>query len=578
MWRSVEKYRQLLADNSGNIAITAALTSPLIAGALALGVDVGLLSMQRREVQQAADLAAISAATDITNAEKIVARHFRLNSNNLAVKAPGGFLLDENTLVKLDEQKILENKAGYATVRRGVYVPDPAVESGKRFVEGATPANAVQVSIAEKGDLYFAGMFASPPMLAATGTAASTRLASFSVGSRLASLDGGLLNQILGGLLGTTVSLRAVDYDALLAADVNALKVIDALAIDLGLTAGTYNQVLATEVGFGKLLDALTRTTGVKPAVLVILNNLQKTANKTKVTLKLREILNLTPYENRLVGSGDHLSVTASVFDLINAAAVAGNGGNQIAVNLGATVPGLASVSLRLAIGEPPVGTPSLAVGDIGTIVRTAQIRLSLEVEIDGLAAIAGLRVRVPLYIDVAHTEARLASISCTGGGAGSVNVEVVPGVANIALGEINTAAFNNFGTEPRVTKADIISSALLKIAAIGHVDIANLKKTTLTFLPAEISNGTVKNVSTKDTLTSLVNSLLRNLDVEIKLLFLTLGTPTAIQHALADTLSLVTAPLDKVLYNVLLTLGIKIGEADVRVTGVKCQSPALVL
>jgi uncharacterized membrane protein len=103
------------------------------------------------------------------------------------------------------------------------------------------------------------------------------------------------------------------------------------------------------------------------------------------------------------------------------------------------------------------------------------------------------------------------------------------------------------------------------------------MTKTKVTFSQADITQGTVKNVSTKDTATSLIQSLLKNLDLDIKVLFLTLGTPTLVTSALADTLSLVTKPLDTVLYNTLLVLGIKIGEADVRVTDVRCMQPALV-
>jgi uncharacterized membrane protein len=103
------------------------------------------------------------------------------------------------------------------------------------------------------------------------------------------------------------------------------------------------------------------------------------------------------------------------------------------------------------------------------------------------------------------------------------------------------------------------------------------MSRKTLSFTPANIAAGDIKSVSTEDTVTSLVTSLLKNLDLDIKVLFLTLGRPTAIQSALADTLSLLTKPLDKVLYNTLLTLGIRIGEADVRVTSVSCQRPALV-
>lgn len=99
----------------------------------------------------------------------------------------------------------------------------------------------------------------------------------------------------------------------------------------------------------------------------------------------------------------------------------------------------------------------------------------------------------------------------------------------------------------------------------------------TLEFLPSDIAAGKIKTVSTKDTLTSLTTSLLGNLELDIKILFITLGTPKAVQQALADTLATVTQPLDDVLYNTLLALGIRVGEADVRVTGVTCQRPVLV-
>lgn len=71
-----------------------------------------------------------------------------------------------------------------------------------------------------------------------------------------------------------------MDYQALLAADVNALKIVEALAIDLNLTAGTYKDVLKTEISYGKFLDVLTKTTGLQPAVVNILNTLQKPSTR----------------------------------------------------------------------------------------------------------------------------------------------------------------------------------------------------------------------------------------------------------------------------------------------------------
>src|SRR5690606_3641321 len=104
-----------------------------------------------------------------------------------------------------------------------------------------------------------------------------------------------------------------------------------------------------------------------------------------------------------------------------------------------------------------------------------------------------------------------------------------------------------------RVTQTAVVDSALLKILGKAQITASNMSKTKLTFTQTDITQAVVKNVSTKDTATSLVQSLLKNLDLDIKVLFLTLGTPTLITSALADTLSLVTKPLDNVLYNTLL-------------------------
>jgi uncharacterized membrane protein len=189
------------------------------------------------------------------------------------------------------------------------------------------------------------------------------------------------------------------------------------------------------------------------------------------------------------------------------------------------------------------------------------------------------MKVQVPLYLEVATAEAALSEINCLGGARNNATVKIkaVPGVAEIALGTVDTSAFDNFGSAPRVTKATIVSSALLKVTALGHVDADNMSPETLSFLPSEIQAGKIKSVSTKDTLTSLTTSLLGNLDLEVKILLLTLGSPQAVQTALASTLATVTQPLDNVLYNTLLALGIRIGEADIRVTDVACQRSVLV-
>lgn len=575
MSRLASRLTAFARDRSGNIAIMAGITSPLIIGALALGVDYGSLTLQKRQLQNTADLAAVSAAS-AGNPELAVLEFFRLNDQNLGVRTASGILTATGT-VPFDPDTVFSSRDGYAEIVKGRYIPDASLSVGQRFVPNATPTNAVKVNIVEKGRVYFAGSLIKSPIIGATGTAAAQRVAAFSIGSRLTSLNNGLLNNLLGGLLGTTVSLNLMDYQALVAADVNALSVIDALATDLNLTAGTYRDVIQTHVTYGQFLAALQKATGTRPSVTSALKSLEKVLNRTTVKLRMEQLIALDPILDKQIGNAENLNLQAGVFDLVTAAATAANGGRQLTLDTGVTVPGLAATQIRLAIGEPPAGTPPLAVGGKGSVVRTAQTRLSIDTKVDGLKALAGLTVNLPLYVEVATGEAKLSDIRCGPNGTGAVDVEVVPGIAELSLGRVDPAAFNNFDKTPRVTRTAIVDSLVLKVSGLSHVDSSNLTKTKLTFQQADIKQATSRTVSTKDISTSLVKSLLKNVDIDISLLFLTLGSNAVVQAALAETLSVATTPIDSLLYNTLLVLGIKVGEADVRVTDLRCMHPALV-
>ncbi|UIJ93644.1 hypothetical protein Q1M64_26220 [Sinorhizobium meliloti] len=268
-----------------------------------------------------------------------------------------------------------------------------------------------------------------------------------------------------------------------------------------------------------------------------------------------------------------------SALQIVSAAAVIANGEHQIALDAVAGLPGIASVKVRLAIGEPPVETPSHRLGSPGAAVRTAQTRLAVEVVIDGLAALAGTRIRLPIYVELAHAEAKLSDIRCYGGTPenAAVIIDAVPGVAEIALGDVDPTVLSSFSSDARVTRARLLDG-LIKIDGIAHVESKNLQPSRLAFSPAEVSSRTIKSVSTRDILSSTTKTLLGNLDAQINVGgLLSIGSPTLLQQALAQTLGAVTAPVDQLLYNLLLLVGVRVGEADVRVTGVKCQRPVLV-
>ncbi|KRB57113.1 hypothetical protein ASE04_28490 [Rhizobium sp. Root708] len=568
---------KFLAARDGNVAIMAALCAPLILYTLALGVDYGMMTLQQRRLQQLSDIGAIVAASDIANASSNLVANFQKNGLNVAVKTTNGYLTPSGSLPS-NTGKLSQYDA-VVQYTPGVYVADPSLTAAQRFVAGVQPYDAVKVAVQQKAELTFAASFATPPTLGATGTASASKIAAFSIGSRLASLNGGVLNALLGSLLGTTVSLKVADYEALAAADVDLLSYLDLLATSLNLKAATYDDLLNTDISYPRLLNTLGKTPGLSSTVTKALAALEKGLGSTQLKVKLKDLVDLGPMSERVIGSGSHLLVDATVMDILSATAMAANQRNQVAVNLAGTVPGLTSITLKLSIGERPKGVASNAVGATGAAVRTAQIRLAIEASIPGLATIAGLKVRVPLYVEAAYAEAKLASFSCLGGNPknASIGVDVVPGVAEIALGDVDPSAMANFGDKPRVTPATIIDATLLRVTGMADVNLTNTSKTRLGFQSTDIAAKTIKNVSTRDSLTSAVQSLLKNTDIQVQLLFIALGTNKAVMSAIADTLSGATAPLDELLYNTLLMLGIKIGEADVRMTDARCQQSVLV-
>lgn len=564
---------RLLADRSGNIGTLAALSLPLMIFSLALGVDYGYLTVQQRQLQASADLAAIAAASNVAEAEKAAATYFALNRLSVTVTGKNG--------VTIPSTPPGTSSAARASVERGRYIADPDIAPEDRFTPAGAEADAARVTLSRPADLFVAGVFMpQSPLLSATGSASRTKIAAFSIGTRLASLNEGILNALLGQLLGTSLSLKVMDYRALVDADLSVQPFLKAVATQLNLTAGTYEEVLNAGITMPQLLASMRAVEGLSGPVRSALHAIEKAAAGSKVKLPLTRILNIDPKKGVAVTTGGDWEMSVNALQMVTAAAALANGRNQVALDTGITLPGLAGVTVSLAIGEPPVETPPHRLGAPGSAVRSAQTRLAVEVGIDGLAALAGLRVKLPLYVEVAASEAKLADIRCLGGATTNANVSVdaVPGVAELAVGKVDPSVLSDFSDEPRVRKARLVDTALLSIDALAHGEVKNLTKTRLTYTPTEIAAKATKSVSTRDTLTSAIKSLLGDLDVEVNIKLLNLALNTSlVTKALASTLTTVTPAIDELLYNLLLAVGVKIGEADIRVTGVRCQRPALV-
>ncbi|MGX8009098.1 TadG family pilus assembly protein [Mesorhizobium sp. ORM8.1] len=575
--------RRLLADRSANFAVMTALCTPVALALTAFAVDEGALYNERRAAQSIVDIAAITAANNISNAQQAVLTALSDNGiTSVAVQQSG------TTIAPTATKAVVQ-------ITPGRYTGLTTIATGSRFQAGQLPYNAVQVSLKKQGTLYFAASMMSPPTIGTSAIGSAQPQAAFSVGSRLASLNGGILNALLGGLLGGNISLSVMDYNSLISADIDVLSFTDALATQLHLTGVSYNDVLASKATVGQIATAMANVPGLGNSAKVALQTMASSATNT-VKIPLSTLVDLGSVGNLGIGQKPPgLTVAASALSMLTAAAGLANGTNQVAVNLGATIPGLLSTTVSIAIGEPPQATPWLAVGELGTVVRTAQTRIKINASVGlGNSNLGGgislLAVNLPLNIEIAYAEARLTDITCpTGPSSIQVTIAAQPGVVAAHLANSNATGFADFTKPQSFSDAEIadvslklllINLSLIQINGSSYFNITNMTPTNLTFNATDIANKAIKTVSTKNLTQSLTTSLVNNLSLTVTALGLgidltaLLGT---VKPAVVTVLNGVTAPVDSLVYNLLGALGVRVGEADVRVTGATCGRSVLV-
>ncbi|CAN7488794.1 pilus assembly protein TadG-related protein [Devosia sp. LjRoot16] len=555
-------FRRFRAEERGNIAVMFALLLPVAMLAGAFAVDEGSLYLERRQAQSVADLAAIAAVTDPSKALDTAFRTFQANG------------LIGSTL-SIDDPSIQVRSSHPVQVVTGHYKAVPELSVAARFSPGGSPPNAVQVTYRKTGTLLLARPWQAPPEISVAALATANPQAAFSVGSRLASLNGGVANALLKSLLGTSATLDVMSYDALLDAKVDLLDFLDALNQQLHLSAATYGDVLKASASRGAIAAALASvlTGTAKTAATTLSTTIADTG-----TIPLLKLLDIGSLSALSVGSESGYFAGLSALELLNAAAVIAGNGKQIDLAVGATLPGLTSIALSVAIGEPPQHA-WYRVGEKGAVARTAQTRLKLTVKMLGGPILLGAGVTLPIYIEVAYAEARIRSLTCPGLGrqAGTAVVEVLPGVARLAIGNLAGASFTDFSAFPVVNQATILSALLLKIKARAAIVIGETSPILLNFSSEDVTQGTIKTATNHTIVGSLSKSLLDELDIDVDVLGIGLSTDAVIEAAVRTLVAPLAPVLDSTIFGVLEVLGVGIGEADVRVYSATCSRPVLV-
>lgn len=372
----------------GAIGLMAVVTLSLALLLMLLVVDSGRLYMEQRKLQRIADNAALEAVSrGGTCLSGLTAAAYAGQS-----AARNGLVVDADTTLATTCGSLVTGANNLRT-----YTADATQSSAVRVIASDTVATSVAAGIGA----LFSGTASFKTRLSATAVAAVPKpsVAQLTIRSTLLTIDtakSNLLNPVVGGLLGGNLSISAAGWQGLVNTDINLLSYLNQLAINLNVAAGNYTQLLNTNVTLTQLIQAaatVVQANGATVDVMTALGKLQVAAANAS-PVKLGDILSL---QTGMPSTA--LDANLKLFQLMQAMVQLSNSKSAVAATLPVSVLGLANVTVRVKVIEPPqlsaMGDPKLAKanpqGANQIYVRTAQVRTLLSVNLTGLAGATGL-------------------------------------------------------------------------------------------------------------------------------------------------------------------------------------------
>ena len=507
------------ASQRGAIGLMAATTLGLALLLMLLVVDSGRLYMEQRKLQRVADNAALEAVSRGGTCQA-----------GLSAAAYAGQSAVRNGFVVATGNTLTTTCGSLTTGANSLrtFNANPAQSAAVRVIA----TNTVPISVASGvGALFSPGPINLTTQLSATAVAAAPTppLAQLSIRSTIGtvnSTNSPILNAVVGNLLGGSVNISAVGWNGLLNSDINLLRYLDQLAIDLGVAAGNYTQLLNTQASLTRLIQTaatVVQANGATADILAALGALQVAVSAQIPQLKLGDILKL-----QTGAASTALDANLQLFQLLQAMIQLANSKSAVAAVIPANLLGLASVTVRVKVIEPPqlsaVGDPRLAIlsplGANRIYVRTAQVRTLISVNLTGLSGVTGLAnallglvgsltptlnsvlslnlaatinslgcllgagcqqvdpqvlpsPRIDINLELGGAKAYVTNYSCPTGNTGSKSLTVhsESSLADIKIGQIDPSTAFSSLTEPVVTPLPIIDLGIWtchKILGIG--------------------------------------------------------------------------------------------------------------
>lgn len=369
----------------GAIGLMAALTFALALVFLLVVIDSGRLYLEKRNLQRVADMAALEAATrggDCgVGTTALIYATASAQRNNFTV--PGA-------------DRTLAVACGALTVGANnlrVFGVDPSKSEAVRVIV----SHGVPQSLVGGIGAMFGGAPANSTItLSATAVAGlpGPPVAQLTIRSTL--VDVNLLNGFLSALAGASINLPVASWNGLLGADINLLKYMDQLAIDLQVTAGDYTGLLGADATVGQLLQAAATVARLNGATADVQAGFDSLAIAVVSPLKVH-LGDLLKMQTGTTSAG--LNANVNALQLVQAFIELGNSKSAVAGTIPVNLLGLGvGASAKIKVIEPPqwsaVGNPALAkmapLGANRIYVRTAQVRVLVTLDLSLVTGLLG--------------------------------------------------------------------------------------------------------------------------------------------------------------------------------------------
>jgi uncharacterized membrane protein len=461
---------------------------------VAVVTDTGRLYLEKRSLQKKADLAAMETALLYCRDHSLDVESLTLADMNVLSVARNGFKGDDT-----NSSVVVTRNRNAVTVVLSYSVTASLFE---QFIPSAN--NIVEMN--------------------ASATAkACEPTALLSIRSSIATVDGGLLNSVLGGLLDTTLNLTVGDWESLVETNINLLSYFDALAAEIGVTAGDYDTLLNTSISLADILDVGANVLSAEGASAVAISALESISANISLSIPNINIAEVLAIQNDV--SKTSLDVNLPLMRLVEGSIQLANSESNITADVDVAL-GVADATVRLKITEPAqtaIGNPDLAAaapyGNNAIYAQTAQVKTFVSLDLPIVGAVHNnltALLSAPLISDVSNVvnsllslnligalsdilcfatcveetdqidiqilaspridiaisggngEARVIDANCAMNGPKTLNADVSTSIASVALGQ--------FGADTEAASSNVFSGDPLTVNPIPLIDIGIIR------------------------------------------------------------------------------------------------------